>query len=110
MLRGSRVFKHTPIPSESGLVDHEFGFGQTAGGYIATAARYLLDTPLGLEKLVDLSAQGNIFPADNFFGNHPENERSVTDPGKEIGWVNGARAGNDNPGLIAEIFGSDKRS
>ena len=103
------MFKHTPIPSESGLVDFEFGFAQTTGRHIAATARYLLDKPLGFEKLVDLSAQGNVFPADNFFGNHPENERSVTDPGEEIGWVNGARAGNDDSCLIAEMSGSDKK-
>jgi len=104
-----KVFKHTPIPSEGGLADFEFGFGQTTSGYIATAVRYPLDTPLGFDKLVDLSAQGNVFPADDFFGNHPENERSVTDPGKEIGRVDGTRAGDDDSGLMAEIFGSDEK-
>lgn len=101
------MLKHTPRIGESCLVNVEFWFSQTTSGYSATGVRYLLDLPLGFEKLVDLPAQGNVFLADNFFGNHLENKRSVTDPSIEIVWVNGVRAGNDDPGLMAEIFGSD---
>ena len=100
------MFKRTPRTSEGGLVDVEFGFGQTTSGYSATGVRYLLDTLLGFEKLIDLSAQGNIFPADNFFGNHFESERGITDPSIEIVWVNGIWAGNDDSSLMTKILGS----
>jgi len=104
----ARVFKHTPRANESGFIDVELWFGQTTSGYSATGVRYLLDMPLGLKKLVDLTAQGNIFPADNLFGNQFENERSVTDPSIEIVWVNGVWAGDDDSSLMAGMFGSDE--
>lgn len=103
------MLERTPRVGESCLVNVEFWFGQTTSGYSATGIRYLLDVSLGFEKLVDLSAQGNIFLADDFFGDHLENKRSVTDPSIEIVGVNGARAGNHYPGLMAEIFGSDEK-
>lgn len=31
-------------------------------------------------KLVDLPAQGNVFPADDFLSDYFESERSITDP------------------------------
>lgn len=106
-LRASGVFERTPRTSESGLVDLKFRFGQTTRGHSATGVGYLLDTPLRFKKLVDLSAQGNIFPADNLSDDHFESERSVTDPSVEIVWVNSVRAGNDNSRLMDETFRSE---
>ena len=98
------VHKRTPRRGEGGLVDLELGFGQTASRYSATGVRDLLDATLGIEKLIDFSTQGSIFPANNFFGNHFESERSVTNPSIEIVRVDGVRAGDDDPGLGSENF------
>lgn len=67
----------------------------------------MLDTTLGFEKLIDLSAQGLVFSADNFFDNHFESERSITDPGVEVVRVDGTWACDDDPGLADESFASD---
>jgi hypothetical protein len=57
------------------------------------------------EKLVDLSAQGNVFPAGDFLSDHFESERSIADPSVEIVWVDGVRAGDDDSGLMGEDLG-----
>ena len=101
--------KRTPRTGEGGLVNLELGFGQTTGGYSATGVGDLLDTALGIEKLIDLSTQGIVFPADDFFGNHFESERSVTNPSKEIVRVNGARARDDDSGLGSEMFSQTRK-
>lgn len=105
MLRAAGEGKRTPRTSESGLVDVEFGFGETTGGDGAAGIDYLLNALLGFEKLVDLSTQGKIFPADDFFGDHSENERGIADPAVEIVRVNGVRAGDDDSSLMSGIAG-----
>ena len=100
--------KRTPRTGEGGLVDLELGFSQTTSGYSATGVGDLLETALGIEELIDLSAHGSVFPADNFFGNHFESEGSITNPGIEIVRVNGIRAGNDYSGLGSEVFSRTK--
>lgn len=100
--------KRTPRTSEGGLVDLELGFGQTTCGYGTTRVGDLLETALGIEKLIDLSTQRSVFPADNFFGNHFESEGSITNPSKEIVRINGVRAGDDDSGLGSKIFGQTR--
>lgn len=53
--RGTGTCEHTPTTGKSGLVNVKFGFSQTTGEHSATRIGHLLDTLLGLEKLVDLS-------------------------------------------------------
>jgi len=48
--------KHTPTTGKSGLVNVKLWLGQTTVEDSATGVGHLLDTLLGLEKLVDLSA------------------------------------------------------
>ena len=97
--------KRTPRIVEGGLVDVELGFGQTTSGYNATGVGDLLDVALGFEKLIELSTQGNVFPANDLLSNHFESERGITNPSVEVVRVNGARAGNDDSGLRSEVFG-----
>lgn len=109
MLGAWRRIKRTPTISISGLVDMEFWFTQTACGHCAARVGYLLDELLGLEKLVDISTEGNICAADNLLSDDLEGERSVADPTVEIIRVDGVRAGNDDSNLVVKIFGSTKR-
>ena len=69
----------------------------------------LLDTLLGKEELVDLPAQGDVFPGDDLLCDQLEDERSITDPSEEVIWVVGARAGNHNSGLASGKFESEGR-
>lgn len=108
-VRGSGRFEHTPRISEGSFVDVKFRFCQTTSGDGAAGVGYLLDNLLGFEKLVDLSAQGDIFLADDFLGNHFESERSVTDPSIEIVRVDSVRTGNDHSRLMGKNLGSDKK-
>ena len=98
------MHKHTPRTGESVLIDAELGFAQTTGGHSATGVGDLLDTLLGLEKLIELSAEGKIFPTDDFFGNQFENERSITNPSVEVVRVNGVWACDDDSGLGSSKF------
>lgn len=102
--------KRAPRTGESGLVDVELGFAQTAGGFTAAWVGHLLDKLLGFEKLIDFSAQGNVFPAGDFFGDHSESEGSITDPTVEIVRVDGVWTCDNDSGLMGESFELGKKN
>ena len=62
---------------------------------------------MGKEKLVNLPAQRNVFPAGDFLGDHFESERSIADPSIEVVWVDGVGVGDDDPGLMGKGPGSE---
>ena len=101
--------KRAPRTGKSGLVDVELGFAQTAAGFTAAGVGHLLDKLLGFEKLIDFSAQGNVFPTGDFFGDHSESEGSITDPTVEIVRVDGVWTCDNDSGLMGESFELGKK-
>lgn len=101
--------KRAPRTGKSGLVDVELGFAQTAAGFTAAGVGHLLDKLLGFEKLIDFSAQGNVFPTGDFFGDHSKSEGSITDPTVEIVRVDGVWTCDNDSGLMGESFELGKK-
>lgn len=62
------------------------------------------------EELVDLPAQGKVFPADDFLSDDFEGEGGITDPSVEIVRIVGVWAGNDDSGLMGGRFWVERGS
>lgn len=89
-----------PGAGEGGFVDVKLGLAEAAGRDGAAGVGDLLYGCLCLDEHVDEGREGGVLAEGVLVDEGLEDEGGIADPGVEVVWVGGARAGDDDAGLV----------